>query len=127
MSGRTAGTVSTDVPVLEHLRTASRPEATAFFADVEPEALVAEVRETADDDLLALIAREEVRPAAVEGILARLHEYAVADRLAGLHGIVRVRPRAPRDAAGAARAGLRPAARCSCAGTCRPTSRPTSC
>ena len=74
---------------LEHLRTASRAEATAFFADIDPEALVAEVRRTADEELLALIAREEVRPAAVEGILARLHEYAVAERLAELRGVVR--------------------------------------
>jgi putative sterol carrier protein len=74
---------------LEQLRAASRAEATAFFADIDPEALVAEVRGTSDAELLALIAREEVRPAAVEGILARLHEYAVADRLAALHGVVR--------------------------------------
>ncbi|NYD41670.1 SCP2 sterol-binding domain-containing protein [Nocardioides panaciterrulae] len=74
---------------LEHLRTASHTEATAFFADIDPEALVAEVRRTGDEELLALIAREEVRPAAVEGILARLHEYAVAERLADLRGVVR--------------------------------------
>jgi putative sterol carrier protein len=75
---------------LAGLRSASAEEAAAFFAGVEPEALVAQVRETSDDDLLELIAREEIRPAAVEGILARLHEYALADRLAGLHGTIRV-------------------------------------
>lgn len=75
---------------LDALRSASADEATAFFAEVEPEALVAMVRETSDDALLELIARDEIRPAAVEGLLARLHEYAIADRLAGLHGTVRV-------------------------------------
>ena len=74
---------------LEQLRTASRAEATALFAAIDPEGLVAEVRSTSDADLLTLIGREEVRPAAVEGILARLHEYALAERMAGLHGVVR--------------------------------------
>jgi len=76
-------------PDLEQLRTASRAEASAFFADVDAEALVAAVRETTDEDLLALVSRDEIRPAAVEGILARLHEYAVAERLAELRGVVR--------------------------------------
>ncbi len=76
-------------PDLEHLRTASRADAAAFFADVDPEGLVAAVRATSDEELLGLIAREEVRPAAVEGILDRLHEYAVAERLADLRGVVR--------------------------------------
>lgn len=75
---------------LETLRTATPEEAVAFFAQVDAEALVAEVRASSDDDLEALIARDEVRPAAVEGILARLHEYAVAERLAELRGVVRV-------------------------------------
>lgn len=74
---------------LQQLRTASRGEAAAFFADVAPETLVAAVRQTSDEDLLALMARDEVRPAAVEGILARLHEYAVPERLAELRGVVR--------------------------------------
>lgn len=76
-------------PDLEQLRTASRAEAVDFFAGVDAEALVAAVRATSDDDLLALLARDEIRPAAVEGILARLHEYAVAERLAELRGVVR--------------------------------------
>jgi putative sterol carrier protein len=74
---------------LDRLRTATAAEATDFFASVPPEHLVAAVRETTDDALLALIARDEVRPAAVEGILARLHEYAVSERLAELDGVVR--------------------------------------
>ena len=76
-------------PDLQHLRTASRAEAAAFFADVDPEALVAAVRATTDEELLELVSRDEIRPAAVEGILARLHEFAVAERLADLRGVVR--------------------------------------
>ncbi|MCW2775288.1 MAG: Sterol-binding protein [Nocardioides sp.] len=45
---------------------------------------------TPDDDLLELIGRDDIRPAAIAGILARLHEYAVPDRLALLTGVVRI-------------------------------------
>lgn len=76
-------------PDLLALRTATAAEATAFFAEIDPEDLVAAVRAATDDELLALVAREEVRPAAVAGILARLHEYAVPERLADLRGVVR--------------------------------------
>ncbi|MCB8955955.1 MAG: SCP2 sterol-binding domain-containing protein [Nocardioides sp.] len=75
---------------LSVLRTAGHEEAAAFFADADPEALVAAVSATGDDELLALIGRDEIRPAAIEGILGRLHEYAVPDRLALLHGTVRI-------------------------------------
>ncbi|MCW2844033.1 MAG: hypothetical protein JWN22_1949 [Nocardioides sp.] len=71
------------------LRTATPDEAAAFFAGVAPEDLVAAVTHTSDDELLALLAREEIRPVAVEGILSRLHEYAIPERLAELHGVVR--------------------------------------
>ena len=74
---------------LGRLGTASAEEATAFFASVAPEALVEAVRDTSDTDLLGLLARDEVRPAAVTGILTRLHEYAISERLADLHGVVR--------------------------------------
>jgi putative sterol carrier protein len=53
------------------------------------EDLVASIRAASDDDLLALVGRHEIRPVAVEVILARLHEYAVPERLALLHGVVR--------------------------------------
>ncbi len=76
-------------PDLDQLRSATREQAADFFAAIEPEALVHEVRQTSDEDLLALVAREEVRPAAVEGILSRLHEFAITERLAELHGVVR--------------------------------------
>lgn len=78
------------VPVdLQLLRTADAGAAARFFAEVDPEELVTAVAATGDDDLLALIKRDEVRPAAVAGLLARLHEYAVAERMAGLEGVVR--------------------------------------
>ena len=47
------------------------------------------VRETPDEELLELIGRDEVRSAAVAGILARLHEYAVPERLEEVRGVVR--------------------------------------
>ena len=75
---------------LTALRTADADEAAAFFADADPEALVAAVAATSDHDLLALIGRDEIRSAAIEGILARLHEYAVPERLALLEGTVRI-------------------------------------
>ena len=78
------------VPVdLTVLRTADAGAAARFFAEVDAEELVAAVAATSDDDLLDLVKRDEVRPAAVTGILSRLHEYAVADRMAGIEGVVR--------------------------------------
>ncbi len=53
------------------------------------EDLVAAVRAASDDDLVATLGREEIRPVAVEVILHRLHEYAVPERLAVLEGVVR--------------------------------------
>lgn len=76
-------------PELTPLTQASAAEAAAFFADVDPERLVAAVRRASDDELLELIGRDEVRPAAVHGILSRLHEYAVPERLAVVEGRVR--------------------------------------
>ena len=79
-----------DVPSdLTVLRDADAGEARRFFAEVDPEELVAAVAATSDDDLLVLLGSDEVRPAAVLGILERLHEYAVPERLAQLHGVVR--------------------------------------
>ena len=74
---------------LESLRTADADAAARFFAEVGPEDLVSAVAATSDDDLLGLVGREEVRPAAVAGIVARLHEYAVDAALKSLHGVVR--------------------------------------
>lgn len=74
---------------LDALRHADVDEAARFFAEIDPERLVAEVAASSDADLLELIGRDEVRPAAVAGILARLHEYSLPDRLARLEGVVR--------------------------------------
>jgi putative sterol carrier protein len=76
----------TDLAVL---RDADEARARAFFAEVGPEDLVAAIHAATDDDLLALIGRDQVRTAAVEGIIQRLHEYAVPERLDVLHGVVR--------------------------------------
>jgi putative sterol carrier protein len=74
---------------LAALRTADEDEAAAFFAAVDPEQLVQAVAATSDDQLLELIDRAEVRPAAVQGLLSRLHEFSVPERLAELSGVVR--------------------------------------
>lgn len=75
---------------LSPLRTAGPDEAARFFADVDAEALVAAVAAASDGELTAIVDRDEIRPVAVEGILARLGEYAVPDRLAGMKGDVRI-------------------------------------
>ena len=75
---------------LSALRTADAAATAAFFAEADAEALVAAVAATSDHELLELIGRDEVRPAAIEGVLARLHEYAVPERLALLEGTVRI-------------------------------------
>jgi putative sterol carrier protein len=56
---------------------------------IPAEDLVAAIRASSDEDLVSLVGRDEIRPVAVEVILARLHEYAVPERLALLHGVVR--------------------------------------
>ncbi len=76
-------------PELAPLTQATAEEAAAFFAGVAPERLVGAVRDTTDDELLELIGRDEIRSAAIEGILSRLHEYAVEERIAAIVGTVR--------------------------------------
>jgi putative sterol carrier protein len=76
-------------PELTPLLRATAAEAAAFFAGVDPGRLVEAVRASSDDELLELIGRDEIRPAAVEGILSRLHEYAIEERLAAVEGTVR--------------------------------------
>ena len=71
------------------LRGADPATAQALLEEAPAEDLVAAIRSTSDDDLLALIGGDDVRPVVVEVILGRLHEYAVAERVAALHGIVR--------------------------------------
>jgi putative sterol carrier protein len=48
------------------------------------------VAATPDEELSAIVDRDEIRPVAVEGILARLGEYAVPERLAAMEGVVRI-------------------------------------
>lgn len=67
----------------------SASEAAELFAAIDAGVLVAALRATPDDELAAVLGRDEVRAAAVEGILSRLHEYAVPERLAQVHGTVR--------------------------------------
>jgi putative sterol carrier protein len=72
------------------LQCADEAHVRTLFAQAGPEDLVAAIRATPDDALLALIGRDDIRSTVVEGILGRLHEYAVPERLARLHGVVRV-------------------------------------
>ena len=74
---------------LSSLRDADAGAARRSSLEIGAEELVAAIRATSDDDLLSVVGREEIRPVAVEVILARLHEYAVPERLALLHGVVR--------------------------------------
>ena len=74
---------------LSPLRDADPDAARAFLTAIPAEELVAAIRGTSDDDLGTLLGRDEIRPVALEVILARLHEYAVPERLALLHGVVR--------------------------------------
>jgi putative sterol carrier protein len=76
-------------PDLDQLRTADSGEAASFFADVDPELLVQAVAAATDSDLLELIERDEIRSAAVAGILGRLHEFSVPERVARLRGVIR--------------------------------------
>lgn len=75
---------------LDVLHGATPEEATAFFADTDAEALVEALRRAGDDQLRALVGRDEIRLPAVRGVLSRLYEYADADRLAALDGTVRI-------------------------------------
>jgi putative sterol carrier protein len=74
---------------LDQLRTADPGEAARFFDDVDPELLVQAVAAASDADLLELIGRDEIRSAAVSGILGRLHEFSLPERMARLQGVVR--------------------------------------
>lgn len=74
---------------LSPLHDADPEAARTHLMGMPAEELVAAIRATSDDDLLALAGRAEIRPVAVEVILTRLHEYAIPDRVALLHGVVR--------------------------------------
>lgn len=72
------------------LRAADPDELGRFFARVDPEALVAAVRSTSDEELLDLLGDDGARTVAVRGLLSRLHEYAVESQLARVRGDVRL-------------------------------------
>jgi putative sterol carrier protein len=74
---------------LDPLRQADTAQARALLEGLPAEAMVAAIRGATDDDLMATLGREEVRPVAVEVILGRLHEYALPERVALLEGVVR--------------------------------------
>ena len=76
-------------PDLDQLRSADSGEAVRFFDDVDPELLVQAVAAASDADLLELIERDQIRSAAVAGILSRLHEFSVPERVAQLQGVIR--------------------------------------
>jgi len=76
-------------PDLDQLRSADPGEAQRFFDDVDPELLVQAVAAASDADLLELIDRDPIRSAAVAGILSRLHEFSVPERVARLRGVIR--------------------------------------
>lgn len=74
---------------LSLLRDADPATARALLQSTPAEDLVAAIRATDDDELLALIGSDRIRPVAIEVLLGRLHEYAVRERVAALDGIVR--------------------------------------
>ena len=83
------GTLTRVRPDLDQLKTADSGEAARFFGAVDPELLVQAVAAASDADLLALIDRDQIRSAAVAGILGRLHEFSVPERVARLRGVIR--------------------------------------
>lgn len=91
---------------LAPLRTASAAEVAAFFAEADPEDLVAMVAATSDDDLLLLIGRDEIRPnrPGDPRAAARVRRPGAAGRDPR---DVPHRPRAPGPPAGAPRAPVR--------------------
>lgn len=76
-------------PDLHGLAELSASDLDGYFAEVDAAALVKQVNAASDEELLALIRVEQVRSAAVTGILARLAEYAIPERLEEVDGLIR--------------------------------------
>jgi putative sterol carrier protein len=74
----------------------SPSEVESFFADEQPERLVALVDELDDDEVAKLVAVPHVREVAVRLILARLGEFALAEPLARVKGLVEFAVDAPK-------------------------------
>lgn len=76
--------------MLDELSRASAGEAAELVAAVDMARLVEAVRGASDADLDALVDRDEIRPAVTAGILRRVGELVLAERLAGVSGTARV-------------------------------------
>jgi putative sterol carrier protein len=63
-------------------------EVDRFFAEGDPEHIVALVDAATDEELRRLVGRADVRDAAVHHVLHRLGEFALPDRLRQVHGVV---------------------------------------
>ena len=74
---------------LDQLGGATPEQAREFFTTVDAAGLIEAITRTSDDELLGLIGREEIRPIVVAGILSRLHDLAIPERLAQMQGVVR--------------------------------------
>lgn len=73
----------------------SPDELDRFFHETDAEKIVELVGATSDRDLERLLKHDPLRSAAVASVLARLHEYAVAERLVQVQGSVAFRLRPP--------------------------------
>ncbi len=72
------------------LAPATAAGAAALISDTEATALVAAVRSTTDADLQTIIDRDEIRDVAIEALVARIGDFALADELAGIDGRARI-------------------------------------
>lgn len=79
----------------EMLAGLSTEELDCFFHETDAEKIVELVSSAPDRELERLLGDEAVRSAAVGSVLARLHEYAVAERLVEVEGRVAFRLRPP--------------------------------
>lgn len=89
---------ATSLNSLAELAQLSEDEADEFFAACDPEALVVLVGDAGDAELRRLAALHHLRSAAVRRILARLPEFAIADRLAAVKGVVHFEVTVPKGA-----------------------------
>ncbi len=75
-------------------------EVDRFFAEEDPERLVALVDAATDDEVRRIATRPEVRDAVVHHVLHRLGEFAIPERLARVNGVVEFVvdvPKAPQE------------------------------
>lgn len=77
-----------DITSLLELADAPAAVVDRFFAEEDPERIVALVDAATDEELRRLVRRAEVRHAAVHHVLHRLGEFALPDRLRRVNGVV---------------------------------------